>query len=102
MATKKKTTKSGSKQVSVAKKSGRKAAAKSFRHTAKKKSHSFAGPEGHVYMISGAKNGSRRVHVAKKASAREIGRSIGLSSRQLDDAKSLVNTLERAGLIRKF
>jgi len=104
MATKKKAAakRRESKRKSAAKKGGRKAAVKSFRVSAKKRTHAFAGPEGHVYMIDGPKDGSRRMHVAKKASAREIGRSIGLSTRQLHDAKSLVSTLERAGLIRKF
>jgi len=107
MTAKKRSTKSGLKRgatkKAVARKSRSKSSAKSAdRFSKRKRAHVSGTSEGHVYVIAGPKDTERRVHVAKKATAREISRSIGLSGRQLSGARSLLQRLERAGLIRKL
>ena len=103
MAARKKSLKSGLKRPAAKKKAGRKSTAKSAHVSAKhKRAPAFGSPEGHVYVVAGPGERPRQVHVAKKATAREISRSIGLSNRQLSGARSLLATLERAGLIRKL
>jgi hypothetical protein len=102
MAAKRKSTKSGSKRAATKKKVGRKSASKSaYGFTKRKRAHVIGSSDGHVYVVAGPGDRPRQVHVAKKGTAREISRSIGLSNRQLSGARSLLETLERAGLIRK-
>ena len=103
MAAKKNSTKSGLKRRPTKKKTARKSGAKSaYSFTKGKRAGGMKPSDGHVYVIAGPGDTERRVHVAKKATAREISRSIGLSNRQLSGARSLLQTLERAGLIRKL
>jgi hypothetical protein len=56
---------------------------------------------GRVYVLSSTGAKKRTRHVAKKASAHEITKRIGLSSHQLISAKSLLARLERQGRIDK-
>lgn len=103
MATKRKNTKSGSKRGATKKKVGRKPASKSaYGLTRRKRAHVIGSSDGHVYIVAGPGDRPRQVHVAKKGTARDISRSIGLSTRQLSGARSLLDRLERAGLIRKI
>ena len=107
MAVKNRSTKSRLKKratkKTVARKSGSKSASKSaYRLSKKKRTHASRSSEGHVYVIAGPGDTERRIHVAKKGTAREISRSIGLSGRQLSGAASLLERLERAGLIKKL
>ena len=78
----------------------------SFKRGAPKKKRSghggLATTYGHVFVVgsSGAKRNSYQF--ARKASAREISQTLGLSSRQLSRAKSLIARLEAQGRIAKF
>jgi|SRR5712671_5712275 len=56
---------------------------------------------GHVYLFSGSGVKRSKSHVAKKASARAIRTSIGLSKKQESGAKSLLSRLERQGLLTR-
>jgi hypothetical protein len=57
---------------------------------------------GHVYGFSsrGAKRNGH--HLARKASAHEISKTLGLSSSQLSRARSLIALLEKQGRIERL
>jgi hypothetical protein len=58
---------------------------------------------GHVHALSAGVGAKRNGHhLARKASAHEISRTVGLSSSQLSRAESLIARLEKQGRIEKF
>jgi hypothetical protein len=90
MATKKATSRSRLKRGTSRRKSA-----------ARKSSMRKVSSYGHVYLFSGSGVKRSKSHVAKKASARAIRTSIGLSKKQESGAKSLLSRLEREGLLTR-
>jgi hypothetical protein len=106
MATRKATSRSRLKRGTSRKKSAaRKSSmrkASSHRRSGRSSNGLFVGDSyGHVYLFSESGVKRSNSHVAKKASARAIRTSIGLSKKQESGAKSLLNRLEREGLITR-
>jgi hypothetical protein len=77
------------------------------RGSAKKKGATYRKPvvsaaSGHVYAFSSSGVKRNGHHLARKASAHEISKTLGLSSSQLSRARSLIARLEKQGRIEKF